>query len=213
MTPQLLQVQADGCIAVNPDAGVGVLGEAIAAQWVQAQGWHLLHHRWHCRWGELDWVACERSPSSSSPSSPPSQQLVFIEVKTRSARNWDENGALAITPQKQQKLWQTAELFLSSFPEWSTLPCRFDLILVQHRRSPIRNSNPTHRVNPEYSTDPAHYGIQSPSSQSPSSKTTPSDSRWLTLSPRPLSQSEWIPLGNYRFRVEDHIKHAFDLSP
>lgn len=103
---------------------IGAWGEAIVARWLECRGWEILHRRWHCRWGELDLIA--RS----------SQTLAFVEVKTRGDSNWDADGLLAITPQKQAKLRQTAELFLSKHPEFAEFPCRFDAAIVCHRPLP-----------------------------------------------------------------------------
>jgi len=97
---------------------LGDLGEELVADLLQAQGWEILARRWHCRWGELDLVATDRT------------WVIFIEVKTRSDRNWDLNGALAITTKKQLKLYQTALEFLGQHPELATLACRFDVALV-----------------------------------------------------------------------------------
>lgn len=107
---------------------VGEWGEQLVCQWLTQQQWHILDRRWHCRWGELDIIA----RSSASPSSSQSNtRLAFVEVKTRRAQNWDADGLLAITQQKQQKLWKTAQLYLKKNPELAELFCQFDVALVQ----------------------------------------------------------------------------------
>jgi putative endonuclease len=113
---------------------VGQLAENLVAQWLVSHGWRILQQRWRCRWGELDLVM--QTPNAIAPSQNSQPSLVFVEVKARSKGNWDSNGLLSITPQKRQKLWQTAELFLATFPELSHYPCRFDVALVSHRPSP-----------------------------------------------------------------------------
>jgi putative endonuclease len=98
----------------------GQLGETLVVRWLQQQGWKIVGQGWHCRWGELDVVALRSNPHC----------LAFIEVKTRKSGNWDENGLLAITPTKQRKLIYSSQLFLSRFPHWAEVPCRFDVALV-----------------------------------------------------------------------------------
>lgn len=98
---------------------VGNHGEILVAQLLKANGWQILETQWRCCWGELDLIACD------------SQLLLFIEVKTRSDRNWDADGSLAITPKKQAKLIKSASTFLAQNPQLSTLACRFDVALVR----------------------------------------------------------------------------------
>lgn len=106
---------------------IGWLAEELVAQWLTQQGGKVIQQRWHCRWGELDLVAQFPASTASLHSQP---TIAFVEVKARRKGNWDLDGLLAITPQKQQKLWKTAELFLSTYPQFVDLSCRFDVALV-----------------------------------------------------------------------------------
>ncbi len=99
---------------------LGTAGEIFVADLLKQNGWEILATQWRCRWGELDIVARDR------------QWLIFVEVKTRSDRNWDNNGLLAITATKQRKLLHTAMNFLQQHPNLANLPCRFDLALVKN---------------------------------------------------------------------------------
>ncbi|MGK7946176.1 MAG: YraN family protein [Microcystaceae cyanobacterium] len=111
----------------------GILGEELVAKWLNQQGWQILHRRWQCRWGELDIIAMKNSPfrNNSGQNFPNFPIIAFVEVKTRSRGNWDEDGLLAVTESKQKKLWQTAELFLSDRPELADYSCSFDVALVR----------------------------------------------------------------------------------
>ncbi|MEB3355385.1 MAG: YraN family protein [Synechococcales bacterium] len=114
---------------------LGNWGEAIAAQWLSQQGWQILDRQWRCRWGELDLVAqfCPTGAIAprTNPTHPVIPILAFVEVKVRSRRNWDANGLLAITPQKQAKLQRAAQLYLTEHPRVEAFACRFDVALVQ----------------------------------------------------------------------------------
>ncbi|MGB3614129.1 MAG: YraN family protein [Elainellaceae cyanobacterium] len=110
----------------------GHQGEAFVARVLESWGWTILHRRWHCRRGEIDLVVQE-SPTDGTPGT-----LAFVEVKVRSSGAWDDQG-LAITWQKQQRLWQTAQHFLMVHEAMASVPCRFDVALV-HCRSSTRGA-------------------------------------------------------------------------
>ena len=100
---------------------LGDRGEALVAAWLRQQGWEIVAQQWHCRWGELDLVAQHPNPEIG---------IAFVEVKTRRRPGLDQGGKLAITAQKQQKLWRAAQQFLMEQAEYASLPCRFDVALV-----------------------------------------------------------------------------------
>lgn len=123
---------------------IGSLGEELVAHWLETQGWSILYRRWRCRWGELDLVARQSQTQSSQVRDYKVQAtLAFVEVKTRSSGNWDTNGLLAVTPQKQAKLWKTAQLLLAQHPILADLPCRFDVASVCCKQLPFSSRLPT----------------------------------------------------------------------
>ena len=103
---------------------VGNLGEQLTQRWLQLQNYELLEQNWRCRWGEIDLITWDKVTKA----------IAFVEVKTRSNRNWDEDGLSAIDSIKQEKIIQTASLYLAKHPQLAELPCRFDVALVGYRK-------------------------------------------------------------------------------
>ena len=98
---------------------LGRWGEDLVAQWIPTKGGKVLAQRWYCVMGEIDIIALNKSGD-----------LIFIEVKTRSPRNIDQDGVLAVTRSKQIKLWKTAQLFLLKHPKHQSCNCRFDIAQI-----------------------------------------------------------------------------------
>ncbi|MFM7712687.1 MAG: YraN family protein, partial [Microcystis sp.] len=106
---------------------LGELGENLVADWLQLQQWHILQRRWRSGGGEIDLIVLSKSQAI----------LAFVEVKTRSAGNWDLGGKLAIDDRKQGRIYEAAQIFLSFYPQWSDLTCRFDVALVSCQKSSL----------------------------------------------------------------------------
>jgi putative endonuclease len=101
-------------------ADLGQAGESLVEAWLEQQGGKILHQRWRSPWGEIDLIT----------QFPGTKIIAFVEVKTRSGGNWDQGGLLAVNTRKQEKIWQTANHFLTSQPQWSDWNCRFDVAIV-----------------------------------------------------------------------------------
>jgi putative endonuclease len=99
---------------------IGEQGEALVGAWLVTKQAKVLHYRWRSRNAEVDIIAEKHDGT-----------LLFIEVKTRSAKNWDTDGLLAVTARKQAKILQGAEMFVGLHPELADRACRFDVGLVR----------------------------------------------------------------------------------
>ena len=98
---------------------VGAWGENLAAEYLAAKGYELLGRNVRTEAGEIDLIARKDG------------LLVFVEVKTRGS---DRFGAPeeAITPLKQQRMEDAAELWLTAHPE-ETGDWQLDVIAIRLR--------------------------------------------------------------------------------
>ena len=94
---------------------LGTQYEALAAYFLEREGYEILERNFRCRNGEIDIVAKE------------GDYLCFVEVKYR--KNSRSGDALeAVTPLKQQRIIRTAEVYLSARGIDSEHKCRFDAV-------------------------------------------------------------------------------------
>ena len=93
----------------------GILGEQLAAAYVEQRGMRPVARNYRCRLGEIDLVAWD------------GDTLCFVEVKARS--NWDMGLPREyVTAKKQEKLRAAALLYLAE--QGVDCPVRFDVAEV-----------------------------------------------------------------------------------
>ena len=94
---------------------LGEFGEERAVRYLRLHGYTIVERNFRCRQGEIDIIARKR------------RYLVFVEVKLR--KNAEHGAAMEfVTPAKQQRILQTAALWLSR--NETELQPRFDVIEV-----------------------------------------------------------------------------------
>ena len=60
--------------------------------------------------------------------------LVFVEVKKRASVS---DGAYAITPTAQKRIYRAAEIFWAQHPEFADYFCRFDAVFICEHKDPV----------------------------------------------------------------------------
>jgi len=93
---------------------LGAKGEALAARYLEVQGFRIRERNVRFRRGEIDIVA-QDGPI-----------LVFVEVKTRRSRRFG-SPLESVDPRKRRKLWALARTYLYS-RRLDGVDCRFDVI-------------------------------------------------------------------------------------
>lgn len=95
----------------------GDAAEQAAADFLEAQGLHLVARNYRCLRGELDLIAEQ------------GEALVFVEVRLRSRGDFG-GGLASVDWRKQQRLIAAAQHFLQQHPRMADRPCRFDVIAL-----------------------------------------------------------------------------------
>lgn len=94
---------------------IGDKFETDVARMALDKGYQIVERNYSSRWGEIDLIISS------------DQTLIFVECKSRKSRR---NGAAQsyVTTQKQQKIINTALLFLSKNAQYSQHSIRFDVV-------------------------------------------------------------------------------------
>ncbi|MFI5399952.1 MAG: YraN family protein [SAR324 cluster bacterium] len=109
----------------KPWSDAGRLGEERATRFLERSGYRIRERNWSCPAGEIDLIAEH------------GEYLVFVEVKTRSARD-AYPPELAMTKRKQRRVRQLALRYIERTFDGQVPPLqpRFDVVLVILGREP-----------------------------------------------------------------------------
>jgi putative endonuclease len=102
----------------------GQKAENMAASFICAQGYQILHKNFKSKWGEWDLIAL--NPSKNI--------LCFVEVRFRQAHSL-VNPLESVHLRKQKKLIKTAEYFLQKHPQPENREIRLDVIGLTNLQS------------------------------------------------------------------------------
>ena len=96
---------------------IGHSKESEAWQFLKQHGFTLLIRNYYCRLGEIDLIIENQAC------------VVFVEVRYRKNKLYG-GAAVSITPSKQRKLINAAELYIQTNPQILKKNCRFDVIAI-----------------------------------------------------------------------------------
>ncbi len=96
---------------------MGDIGEAMAAEYLEKQGFEILGRNLHCRYGEIDLVAQKKT------------SLYFIEIKRRVGATHGK-AIDAISPTKIKRIRNSANHFLFKNPTWQKLIPYFSVVAI-----------------------------------------------------------------------------------
>jgi putative endonuclease len=98
---------------------LGKKGEEIAANFLESKGYSILHKNFRTQYGEIDLIAQL------------GKELVFIEVKTRTSKNYGYPED-SINQRKQEHILASSQAYLQQFSELST-QWRVDVVSILFR--------------------------------------------------------------------------------
>lgn len=101
---------------LNSRQRLGLSGEEAAARYLAKSGYKILVKNYRCKLGEIDIIARD------------GEDLVFIEVKTRSGLSHGSPAA-AVNTRKQRQISRAAQCYLAEQTLFDS-PARFDVISV-----------------------------------------------------------------------------------
>ena len=96
---------------------VGENWERATESFLRQRGLITLTRNFYSRFGEIDLIMKDH------------ESVVFVEVRFRQNRQYG-SGADSVTVAKQKKLSRAALYFLYRNPDYSQVPCRFDVVSV-----------------------------------------------------------------------------------
>ena len=104
---------------------LGAQYEALAAKWLERQGYRILGRNFRSRFGEIDLVALDEKEEQPV--------LVFVEVKYRNTAS-SGYAEEAVGLKKQETIRRTADFYRVRYQVRDSVPCRFDVIAFQNGR-------------------------------------------------------------------------------
>ena len=107
---------------------LGKSGEDLAAKYLQDKGLEIIQQNYRAGRGEIDLI-CKDSDS-----------LVVVEVKSVRVPGFG-SGEERIPLKKQKKIIATTYAFLDEYPEFSGFGVRFDAVVVNFDKYPVRISH------------------------------------------------------------------------
>lgn len=102
---------------LNDRSALGKWGEKQAERYLKKKGLKTLTKNYNCNSGELDLVMVDSGGT-----------IVFVEVKTRTTRDYAD-AEDAVNLPKKNKLSRTARYFLANH-KIQDRPCRFDVVTI-----------------------------------------------------------------------------------